>query len=409
MIKVENLSKSYILKHQGVENYVALRDVIVDKAKALFTSPSSIINKQTKEEFWALKDVSFDIQQGDRVGIIGRNGAGKSTLLKILSRIVTPTKGRITIDGRVASLLEVGTGFHPELSGRENIFLNGSILGMTKLEIKQKFDEIVAFAEVERFLDTPVKRYSSGMYVRLAFAVAAHLEPEILIVDEVLAVGDAAFQKKCLGKMKDVSGEGRTVIFVSHNMGQISALCSKSIILNKGQIEFDGKVDAALKIYHNMQSAASNEKYVVEKSDKDIYINEISIHNAQHENAQVFSHDEPIFVHLKYTAKTILEDLLLSIAVLDKNDKKIFTTEHPFSDTLNLNKIAGEAIVKIPSRFLLPGDYKMNVAIHIPNVQLFDLIENTTSFSIVDNGSEFSKYMGVDVGYVFSKCEWDIK
>lgn len=409
IIKVENLSKSYILKHQGVENYVALRDVIVDKAKTLFTSPSSIINKQTKEEFWALNNVSFDIQQGDRVGIIGRNGAGKSTLLKILSRIVTPTKGRITIDGRVASLLEVGTGFHPELSGRENIYLNGSILGMTKIEIKQKFDEIVAFAEVERFLDTPVKRYSSGMYVRLAFAVAAHLEPEILIVDEVLAVGDAAFQKKCLGKMKDVSGEGRTVIFVSHNMGQISALCSKSIILNKGQVEFDGKVDEALKIYHNMQTVSSNEKYVVEKSDKDIYINEISVHNAQHENVQVFSHDEPIYIQLKFTANTILEDLFLSIAILDRNDKKIFTTEQSFNNMLSVNKINGEATVKIPQHFLLPGDYKMNVAIHIPNLQLFDNVDNVCSFNIVDNGSEFSKYIGVDIGSVFSKCEWKIK
>jgi lipopolysaccharide transport system ATP-binding protein len=195
-----------------------------------------------EEEFWALKDVSFEVKQGEVVGIIGRNGAGKSTLLKILSRITEPTKGRVTLRGRVASLLEVGTGFHPELTGRENIFLNGAILGMSKVEIKKKFDEIVAFAEVERFLDTPVKRYSSGMYVRLAFAVAAHLEPEILVVDEVLAVGDAEFQKKCLGKMKDVATGGRTVLFVSHNMGAVRNLCQNGILLEKGHLKDQGEI-----------------------------------------------------------------------------------------------------------------------------------------------------------------------
>src|ERR1035437_143600 len=248
IITVENLSKSYILKHQNTERYTALRDVIANKAKNIFNPKSQILNPKS-EEFWALKDVSFEVQQGDRIGIIGRNGAGKSTLLKILSRIVTPTKGRITIDGRVASLLEVGTGFHPELTGRENIFLNGSILGMSKSEIQKKFDEIVSFAEVERFLDTPVKRYSSGMYVRLAFAVAAHLDPEILIVDEVLAVGDAEFQKKSLGKMKDVSTEGRTVLFVSHNMAAIQNLCDKAMYLKNGQVQMIGEADRVISTY----------------------------------------------------------------------------------------------------------------------------------------------------------------
>jgi lipopolysaccharide transport system ATP-binding protein len=201
------------------------------------------------EEFWALKDVSFEVKRGDRIGIIGRNGAGKSTLLKILSRITEPTEGRISIKGRVASLLEVGTGFHPELTGRENIYLNGAILGMSRVDIKRKFDEIVAFAEVERFLDTPVKRYSSGMYVRLAFAVAAHLEPEILIVDEVLAVGDAQFQKKCLGKMENVSKEGRTILFVSHNIAAIQALCNQIIYLKSGQIKSFGQVKRNISLY----------------------------------------------------------------------------------------------------------------------------------------------------------------
>ncbi|MGL5881215.1 MAG: ABC transporter ATP-binding protein, partial [Xenococcaceae cyanobacterium] len=240
IILVENLGKKYIIGHQQQskrERYLALRDVIADGAKSLvkkFQNPKSKIQDRY-EEFWALKDVSFEIKQGEAVGIIGRNGAGKSTLLKILSRITEPTTGRISIKGRVASLLEVGTGFHPELTGRENIYLNGAILGMSKAEIKRKFDEIVDFAEIEKFLDTPVKRYSSGMYVRLAFAVAAHLEPEILVVDEVLAVGDAAFQKKCLGKMGDVAtNEGRTVIFVTHQMAAIQNLCQRVIWLNYG-------------------------------------------------------------------------------------------------------------------------------------------------------------------------------
>jgi lipopolysaccharide transport system ATP-binding protein len=254
VITVENLGKKYILSHQSQKQpYVALRDVIADNVKAVgrrFISPFSGYNQSPVtshqspgvEDFWALKKVSFEIKQGERVGIIGRNGAGKSTLLKILSRITEPTTGRVRIKGRVASLLEVGTGFHPELTGRENIFLNGAILGMTRAEIKKKFDEIVDFAEIEKFLDTPVKRYSSGMYVRLAFAVAAHLEPEILIIDEVLAVGDAQFQKKCLWKMEDVSTkEGRTVLFVSHNMEAITNLCSKAILLKSGLLRTTGK------------------------------------------------------------------------------------------------------------------------------------------------------------------------
>lgn len=240
-IKVENLSKKYIINHEKANGNDNFREAIIGSTKKIITSlnPFSQTSAQddlTQEEFWALNDISFEINQGDKVGIIGRNGAGKSTLLKVLSRITEPTTGKIHINGRIASLLEVGTGFHPELTGRENIYLNGAILGMNRAEIKKKFDEIVAFAEVEKFLDTPVKRYSSGMYVRLAFAVAAHLEPEILVVDEVLAVGDVEFQKKCLGKMSEVSKEGRTILFVSHNMNAIEQLCNKAIMLNKGSI-----------------------------------------------------------------------------------------------------------------------------------------------------------------------------
>ncbi len=239
IISVENLSKKYVIGRQRRERYTALRDVIASGVRGAVNRvlrPRSGGNAPENEDFWALRDISFDIQQGDRVGIIGRNGAGKSTLLKILSRITEPTAGKVSIKGRVASLLEVGTGFHPELTGRENIFLNGAILGMSRAEIGKKFDEIVAFAEVEKFLNTPVKRYSSGMYVRLAFAVAAHLDPEILIVDEVLAVGDARFQKKCLGKMGAVSAEGRTLLFVSHNMAALTSLCEKAIWLDEGRV-----------------------------------------------------------------------------------------------------------------------------------------------------------------------------
>lgn len=253
VIKVDNLSKKYVIAHQQ-DSYKTFRGAITDAAKSLVDAINPRAKKETqlgREEFWALNDVSFEIQQGDRVGIIGRNGAGKSTLLKVLSRITEPTTGKIRISGRVASLLEVGTGFHPELTGRENIFLNGAILGMSKLEITRKFDEIVAFAEIEKFLDTPVKRYSSGMYVRLAFAVAAHLEPEILVVDEVLAVGDIQFQKKCIGKMGSVAQEGRTVLFVSHNMAAINTLCSKGIVLDKGQVICSGNTDECITVYES--------------------------------------------------------------------------------------------------------------------------------------------------------------
>jgi lipopolysaccharide transport system ATP-binding protein len=268
IITVEGLGKKYRISHQGGRpRYTALRDVITEKAKGLFKklksgnsenlksgndvsiSASQHVSVSKTEDFWALKDVSFEVKRGEVIGIIGRNGAGKSTLLKILSRITEPTTGEVRLRGRVASLLEVGTGFHPELTGRENVYLNGAILGMHRSEIKRKFDEIVAFAEVEKFLDTPVKRYSSGMYVRLAFAVAAHLEPEILIVDEVLAVGDSEFQTKCLGKMKDVSTSGRTVLFVSHNLTAIGNLCSKGVLLRQGQVIMVGDVQTVCAAY----------------------------------------------------------------------------------------------------------------------------------------------------------------
>lgn len=258
IIKVEGLGKRYLIGHERAESYTTLRDRITNNVKGfgknikkmLATDGSNSIAGDQLEEFWALKDLNFEIKRGEAVGIVGSNGAGKSTLLKVLSRITEPTLGQIEIKGRMASLLEVGTGFHPELSGRENIYLNGAILGMSRAEVKRKFDEIVDFSGVEKFLDTPVKRYSSGMYVRLAFAVAAHLESEILIVDEVLAVGDAEFQKKCLGKMGEVTKEdGRTVLFVSHNMGAINDLCSSAILLKNGTVFNRGSTREIVKEY----------------------------------------------------------------------------------------------------------------------------------------------------------------
>lgn len=255
VIKVENLSKKYLINHNspgvppGDFKYRTLRDTLTSTARELLQRLCSLNKPSKPEDFWALKDITFNVQPGDRIGIIGRNGAGKSTLLKILSRITEPTTGRIEIDGRVASLLEVGTGFHPELTGRENIYLNGAVLGMSRSEIKNRFNDIVSFAEIETFLDTPVKRYSSGMFVRLAFSVAAHLEPEILLVDEVLAVGDISFQKKCLGRMKDISESGRTILFVSHNLEAIRTLCTRAILLDDGKIINDSSPERCIHEY----------------------------------------------------------------------------------------------------------------------------------------------------------------
>ena len=261
VIVAENISKKYIIDHQRKGGSPSIRDIVNETVDKVFSRKSKDSNFAEKEEFWALKDVNFSIDQGDRIGIVGHNGAGKSTLLKILSRITEPSTGQIKIEGRIASLLEVGTGFHPELTGRENIFLNGAILGMAKTEIKQSFDAIVDFAGVEKFLDTPVKRYSSGMYVRLGFAIAAHLNPEILIVDEVLAVGDTEFQKKCLGKMRDVSESGRTLIFVSHNLTAIQALCNKSFYFEKGRLIDQGDTTHIVTNYLSKVSHKSLEKH----------------------------------------------------------------------------------------------------------------------------------------------------
>jgi lipopolysaccharide transport system ATP-binding protein len=311
-IRVENISKKYIIHHEKQERYTALRDVMANKAKSIASKIAAPFGQDktppsdysSKEEFWALRDISFDIKQGDRLGIIGRNGAGKSTLLKVLSRITEPTKGRISIKGRIASLLEVGTGFHPELTGRENIWLNGAILGMQKHEIKRQFDAIVDFSEIDTFLDTPVKRYSSGMYVRLAFAVAAHLEPEILVVDEVLAVGDFAFQAKCLGKMQDVSKGGRTVIFVSHNMGAVSSLCETAIWIDKGQILKSGTADEVVGYYLKNQSTLYSEstfatvRQAEECKHKSFFVKSVEMVNTDNEYTNAFNYNDEFILNV---------------------------------------------------------------------------------------------------------------
>ncbi len=392
VIKAENICKSYTLKHQNIGSYTAFRDVIANKAKNILNPKSQILNPKS-EEFWALNNVSFEVKQGERLGIIGRNGAGKSTLLKVLSRIVTPTKGRITIEGRVASLLEVGTGFHPELTGRENVFLNGSILGMNKSEIKQKFDEIVAFAEVEKFLDTPVKRYSSGMYVRLAFAVAAHLEPELLIVDEVLAVGDAEFQKKCLGKMQDVSGEGRTVLFVSHNMGAIQSLCDKTIVLQRGEVVYDGDVNGGISYYltTNNNQTVQLSKRTDRTGNGRLRFTGISFEDTD-ENAieEILSGDAlKIKIHFENESNMDLGKLLVSVAFFDEYQNMVLAfVSDEMGTKFSFLKHNGTLNLHIPEFLLRGGHYSIRLfAAYNGTLEecICDAIENAIRLTVISS------------------------
>jgi len=416
IIRVENLGKRYSLKHQQEgRQYKALRDVIADGAKS-FVRPlmgeGTNASNPGHEDFWALRDVNFEIKQGDRVGIIGRNGAGKSTLLKILSRIVEPTEGRISIKGRVASLLEVGTGFHPELTGRENIYLNGAILGMGKAEIKRKFDEIVDFAEVEKFLDTPVKRYSSGMYVRLAFAVAAHLEPEILIVDEVLAVGDAQFQKKCLGKMEDVGKEGRTVLFVSHNMGAITQLCNKGIYLNRGHITGRGEIDDVVVQY---VSSASSDGGCVEFEQnhrgREIFCKRLFISNSPGERANAeIDVRFPSYINIIYSVERPISNVELSVKISASDGRAILTSSQSDSAPSKVRHRASgnySASVKIPEMFLMPGSYLITISFHEPMVRVIEEHVDILGFTVLESGTKFAKYGNHQkIGMILKDLEW---
>ncbi len=373
VIRVENLSKKYIIEHQQKRaSHTTLRDSIANSAKGLlkpFKRGESQVSKLGSEEFWALKDVSFEIKQGDRVGIIGRNGAGKSTLLKILSRIVEPTGGRIGIKGRVASLLEVGTGFHPELTGRENISLNGAILGMSKAEIAQKFDEIVAFAEVEKFLDTPVKRYSSGMYVRLAFSVAAHLEPEILIIDEVLAVGDSRFQKKCLGKMQDVAGEGRTILFVSHNMEPLMRLCNTGVLLNSGVVEFSGSLEQAVNFYLKSDFGVTSRRRWDDPSkapaSDTARLVEAYVHQEDGEILETFNITKSIGITMIYDVLIDGAIFTHSINIFNENGIQILSSHDINSEYRDKVRSKGRYLstMWIPGNFLAEGSVSVSMAI----------------------------------------------
>lgn len=380
IISAEDLSKKYLIHHQRQDRYATLRDVLASGfkntcARIAGRLSGARVADPTHEEFWALKDVSFDIGEGDRVGIIGRNGAGKSTLLKILSRITEPTKGRVRIDGRVASLLEVGTGFHPELTGRENVYLNGAILGMSKADIKKRFDEIVAFAEVERFLDTPVKRYSSGMYVRLAFSVAAHLEPEILIVDEVLAVGDGAFQKKCLGRMGEVGREGRTVLFVSHNMQAIRQLCDTAIWLKDGRIAAMGPSESMIGKYlqdfsEEALSQDLSEEIANLPPDPVFRLKDIAIRQGGRRGTDVVN-GKPIEIEISYDVYAESIGLHVYFKLLDAEGTFLFESINN-GDAEDIPTVLPGAYVSravIPENFLSPKQYTLSFLAGIFNVR----------------------------------------
>jgi lipopolysaccharide transport system ATP-binding protein len=385
-IHVRQLGKKYQLGAPQ-EQYRTLRDAVVNSLK---TPLKAFHHAPPVEGFWALKDVSFEVEQGEVLGVIGRNGAGKSTLLKILSRITSPTEGTVELHGRIGSLLEVGTGFHPEMTGRENIFLNGSILGMKKNEIEQKFEEIVKFSEIEKFLDTPVKRYSSGMYVRLAFAVAAHLEPEILVVDEVLAVGDAAFQKKCLRKMGAVAEDGRTIMFVSHNMAAVQNLCSRGILIEKGKIFFEGITDQVIQKYNDSLQLFINSEKLADRKDRtgtgEIKISGITFKNEKGEVVQLLVSGQTYYIEFQYIAnKKIQHSNIEFILSVYSQGSHIFTLSTNFvgKEISNIDK-DGKIYCKITEFPLSPGIYTYNATCKIGN-GISDWIINAGDF-VVEGG-----------------------
>jgi len=421
VIQVENLSKCYSLGHQRARG-----DGLRHSVEAALRNPRQWLRSRKQamlnehEEFWALKGISFEVKPGEVVGIIGRNGAGKSTLLKILSRITEPTTGRITLDGRVASLLEVGTGFHAELTGRENIFLNGAILGMNKAEIKRKFDEIVAFSEVEKFLDTPVKRYSSGMYVRLAFAVAAHLEPEILIVDEVLAVGDAGFQKKCLGKIQDVSSHGRTVLFVSHSMPTILRLCQRVILLQRGTLVGDGPAEAMTRQYMSSGSDRAAERVwpTPDQAPGDAVarLHAVRVRNVRGETSETIDVSEPFEIEVEYWN---LQDRIkptVSLHFTNEDGVQLFVSNdfgnHAWWDTTRRPGLV-RARCRVPANLLSEGQIFILAAVCTYNPDNIHALErDVVSFQVVDQfdlEKTREKYTRSWPGAIRPKLEWQIE
>lgn len=409
VISVEGLSKRYVLSHGPRARYRTFREDLTDWAAAPFRwALRRGAPKVTAEEFWALKSLSFDVKAGEVVGIIGRNGAGKSTLLKILSRITEPTEGRIEIKGRVASLLEVGTGFHPELTGRENIFLNGAILGMSRAEIRRKFDEIVAFAEVERFLDSPVKRYSSGMYVRLAFAVAAHLEPEILVVDEVLAVGDHQFQQKCLGKMQDVSQQqGRTVLFVSHQMGTVRQLCKRGILLDGGRIAQIGETNKVVEAYLGARDSSFTAGAATRS--KEVALENASTQDAQGQPSSSFVHSDEIAIQVTCRINEWIPNCELRLILEDARGRRVFTADQALTPPTGLLPDVLSVRAVVPAGFLRPETYRVSLYTFVHNQVTIDGATDAFSFTVQDGGTKYAASEGTDYGCVFSPCKWTME
>jgi lipopolysaccharide transport system ATP-binding protein len=380
-----------------------------DIAKKVLRPLPSVARETPKSEentIWALKDISFEVKQGEVVGIIGRNGAGKSTLLKVLSRITEPTEGRVELRGRIGSLLEVGTGFHPELSGHENVYLYGAILGMDRWEVTRKFDEIITFAELEKFVDTPVKRYSSGMYMRLAFAVAAHLEPEILLVDEVLAVGDAAFQKKCLGKMGDVSQEGRTVLFVSHNMSAIQRLCNSAILLDQGKLNATGTPQVVTEKYLQETTSTKMRWDKPSEDDKDVFIKSVSLANHSLEPIHYVTTASDLAVVIRFVVRGQHHDLQLSVGLLDAGGEVIFGSSpqdaglEPPDDEAEYN-----AVMFFPPEILLPKTYGIRVVLWHPHSGVLDSV-NGIRFSVQEASSLATSTPGGRAGLLSFRCNW---
>lgn len=414
IIEIKGLGKKYKIGALR-EPYLSLRDSLARKAKGfvqsisrLTANSSELVAHSSQEDFWALEDINFSVQQGEAVGIIGRNGAGKSTLLKILSQITPPTEGEIICRGRIASLLEVGTGFHPELTGRENIYLNGAILGMTRGEIRSKFDEIVAFAEVEKFLDTPVKRYSSGMYVRLAFAVAAHLEPEILVVDEVLAVGDTQFQKKCLGKMKDVAGQGRTVLFVSHNMAAIQALCVKGVLLEKGRSSLFGGIDKVINSYLAVTTSHSDLANNFQRKSKGIV--GLWFENETGEKIQTLITGQSVRLCMAYLTEKSSSAFRFVAVLRGQLDEAITCWDSLCSIGEGLRGAEeGIAVCQIKQLPVLPGNYVLDVSLDCGDVQI-EIIRKALLFT-VEGGDYFGtgRIPQTRFGAVLVEQRWSVK
>ena len=411
-IRVKNLSKRYKLGQQ-TGGYKTLGETITRAVKSPFKRLQQRKSSGEKEEagtFWALKDVSFEVKKGEVIGIIGRNGAGKSTLLKILSRITSPTEGTVEVHGRVGSLLEVGTGFHPELTGRENIFLSGSIMGMKKAEIEEKFDDIVKFSEIEKFLDTPVKRYSSGMYVRLAFAVAAHLEPEILIIDEVLAVGDAAFQKKCLGKMGDVAKEGRTVLFVSHNMGAMTTLCKSGFLLRNGSIIKEGEIKEVVAHYlDQMKDRTGQYHRDASKPIKKLAISRISLQREDEISTQYYNKDI-LSVNIEIIVKTPVFGAQIAVGLYTGNDDCIFsTTSQDWSEEKEILELGiYRFICPIQLKTLRQGRYYITVSSSVPAVEVLDNVEDQLLFEILDEPACLLQLGQGRSGMILPIIQWSI-